>query len=74
MILFLIKCHFAYSNIIVFDYYIFKLDFNIMKKKMKMIRKMNFLRNLRELKIDLGFFEYYRKFIKDYAIIVKSLI
>ena len=35
---------------------------------------MIFLRNLRELKIDLGFFEYYRKFVKDYTIIIRLLI
>ena len=45
-----------------------------MKKKMKTIRKIILLRNLRKLKTDLNFFEYYRKFVKDYTIIIKSLI
>ena len=34
-----IKCHFIYSSIIVFDYYVFKLNLNIIKKKIKIIRK-----------------------------------
>ena len=41
---------------------------------MKTIQKMIFSKNLRKLKINLNFFEYYRKFVKDYAIIIKSLI
>ena len=45
-----------------------------MKEKMKMIRKMIFSRNLQKLKIDLNFFKYYQKFIKNYAIIIKLLI
>ena len=35
---------------------------------------MLFLRNFKELKINLDFFEYYYKFIKCYVIIIKSLI
>ena len=45
-----------------------------MKEKMKTIRKMIFSKNLRKLKTDLNFFEYYRKFVKNYTIIIKSLI
>ena len=41
-----IKCHFAYLSIIVFNYYIFKLNLNIIKEKIKIIRKITFLRNL----------------------------
>ena len=74
IILSLVKCHFAYLNIIVYYYYVFKLNLSIMKKKLKIVRKIIFSRNLRELKIDLNFFDYYQKFVKNYAIIVKSLI
>ena len=72
--LLLIKCHFVYSNITALDHHIFKLRFNTMKKKVKTIRQMIFSRNLRELKTSLDFFGYYRKFVKDYAIIIRLLI
>lgn len=45
-----------------------------MEKKVEAVRKMLFSRNLRELEIGLDFFEYYRKFVKRYAAITKSLI
>ena len=72
--LLLIKCYFVYSSIIALDHYIFKLKFNTIKKKVKTIRKITFLKNLRELKINLSFFEYYQKFIRNYTIIIKLLI
>ena len=45
-----------------------------MKKKIEIIRKMKFLRNLRKLKIKLNFFNYYRTFVNHYIVIIKSLI
>ena len=62
VILFLIKCHFAYSNIKAFEHYVNRFDFNILKKKI--IQKLKFFEILKKLKIDLNFFDYNRKFVK----------
>ena len=52
----------------------FRLNINILKKKIKIIKKIKFSRILRELTIVLKFFDYYRKFVLNYAIVVKLFI
>lgn len=56
------ECYFKYSNIKVLKHYIFKLNFNILKK-MKTIKNFRFSRIFKKLKITLNFFEYYQKFV-----------
>ena len=70
----LVKYYFVYFNIKILNYHVFKLKLNITKKKVDVIRRIKFLRNLRELKVDLRFFEYYRHFVNHYIAIVKLLI
>ena len=45
-----------------------------MEAKVDAVRKMAFPRNLRELETGLGFFGYYRKFVKNYTAIARPLI
>ena len=64
MTLFLKKCHFAYSNIQVLKHHVSRFDLNTLKKKIKTINELKFSVTLKKLKIELRFFEYYRKFVK----------
>ena len=70
----LIKCYFAYSSIKVLNHYVFRLNFNTAKKKITTIKNMIFLKNLRDLKVNLKFFDYYRFFIDYYATIARLLM
>ena len=70
----LAKYYFAYLNIKALDYYVFKLELSTTKKKVDVIRRMKFLKNLKKLKVDLEFFEYYRDFVNHYVAIVRPLI
>ena len=74
MILTLFKCHFAYFSIKVLNHHVSRLRLNTMKKKIEIIRKMKFLRNLRKLKIKLSFFDYYCTFVNHYVVITRSLM
>ena len=70
----LAKYYFAYFNIKVLNYHVFKLKLSTTKKKVDVIRRIKFLKNLRELEVDLEFFEYYRDFVNHYITIIKLLI
>ena len=70
----LIKCHFAYSNIKVLNYYVSRLNFNTTKEKIVTIKNIIFSKNLRDLKVNLKFFDYYRFFVDYYAAIAKFLM
>jgi hypothetical protein len=74
VILFLFKSHFDYSSIKVLRHHVNRLDINIMKKKMKIIKNLRFFVTLKDLKKELRFFEYYRNFVSWYSFIEKSLI
>ena len=64
--LFLKKNHFVYFNIKTLKHHVSKLKLNIFKKKTKIIKKLQFSRTLKKLKIDFEFFDYYKKvFIKS---------
>ena len=68
------KCYFAYFNIKVLNYPLLRLELNILNEKIKIIRKIKFSRSLRELKIELNFFEYDRIFVNYYVTIARSLM
>ena len=68
------KCHFAYPSITALGHHVSRLGVSTMEEKVDAVRKMSFPRNLRELETGLGFFGYYRKFVKDYAAIARPLI
>ena len=70
----LAKYYFAYFNIKVLNYHVFKLKLSTTKKKVDVIRRIKFLKNLRKLEVDLKFFEYYRDFVNYYTTIAKPLI
>ena len=70
----LVKCHFAYSNIKVLNYYVSRLNFNTTKKKITTIKNIIFSKNLRDLKMNLKFFDYYRFFVDHYAAIARFLV
>jgi hypothetical protein len=74
VIFFLFKSHFDYSSIKVLKHHVNKLNINIMKKKMKIIKNLKFFVTLKNLKKELKFFEYYRNFVSWYSFIEKSLI
>ena len=74
VILVLFKCHFVYSSIIVLDHHVSRLELSILEKKIEIIRKMSFSRNLKEFEMRLKFFDYYRFFVNHYAVIARSLV
>ena len=71
---FLKKCHFVYSSIKTFDHHVFRLGLCTLEKKIQVIKNLKFSRTFRELKIGLGFFDYYRKFVEWYVTIEKFLL
>jgi hypothetical protein len=70
----LFKSHFDYSSIKALRHHVNRLDINIMKKKIKIIKNFRFFVTLRDLKKELSFFEYYRNFVSWYSFIEKFLI
>ena len=74
IILTLFKCHFAYFSIKVLSHHVSRLRLSTMKKKIEIIRKMKFFRNLRKLKIELNFFDYYCMFVNYYVALIRSLM
>jgi len=54
------KCHFVYPSIKALGHHVFRLDLSIIKKKINAIKVTKFPRNLRDLKVRLRFFDYYR--------------
>ena len=74
VILVLSKYHFVYSSIFVLDHHISRLELSIAEKKIEIIRKMSFPRNLKELEMRLKFFDYYRFFVNHYVIIARSFV
>ena len=68
------KCHFVYFNIKALNHHVSRFKLSILSEKIKVIRKMKFSRNLRKLKIELNFFEYYRIFVDYYVAIARSLM
>ena len=74
VILTLFRCHFVYFSIKTLKHHIFRFELSTTKKKMNVIRRMKFFVNLKELEIELKFFNYYRNFVDYYAIIFKSFI
>ena len=74
VILALSKCHFVYFSIVALDHHVSRLELSIVEKKIEIIRKMSFLRNLRELEMRLRFFDYYRFFVNHYAIIARFFV
>ena len=41
----------------------------MVEEKTKAIWNLDYLRNLRDLEIELGYFRYYRKFVPYYSVI-----
>ena len=74
IVLILFKYYFAYFSIKVLSHHVSRLKLNTMKKKIEIIRKLKFFRNLRELEVELSFFNYYRTFVNHYVVIIQSLI
>ena len=68
------KCHFAYPSITALGHHVSRLGLSTMEEKVDAVRKMAFPKNLRQLETGLGFFGYYRKFVKNYAAIARPLI
>jgi hypothetical protein len=63
VILSLFKSHFDYLNIKALKHYVNKLNINIMKKKIEIIKNLKFFVILKNLKKELNFFNYYRNFV-----------
>jgi hypothetical protein len=74
VILFFFKSHFDYSNIKALRHHVNRLNINIMKKKIEIIKNLRFFVTLKNLKKELSFFEYYRNFVSWYSFIEKLLI
>jgi hypothetical protein len=68
------KSHFDYSSIKALRHHVSKLNINIMKEKIEIIKNFRFLVTLKNLKKELNFFKYYRNFVSWYSFIEKSLI
>ena len=68
------KCHFAQPSITALGHHINRLGLSTLEDKVEAIRKWNFPETLQQLETALGFFGYYRKFVKGYAAIVEPLI
>jgi hypothetical protein len=67
------KCHFAYLFIKAFGYYVLRLGLSITKEKTAVIRALKYPSDLHELELSIGFFDFYRKFVKSYAHVVRPL-
>jgi hypothetical protein len=69
----LVKYHFIYPSVKLLKHYVLRFEINTAKDKMKAIKKMRFFKKLKGLKFGIKVFNYYRKYIIYYIIIVKPL-
>jgi hypothetical protein len=63
VILSLNKCHFAYSSVKALEHHVSRLELSTLNEKTQAIRELHFSKTLRNLEIELKFFDYYRKFV-----------
>ena len=68
------KYHFTAPSIQALEYYVSRLDLNTVQEKTETIRNLKFPLFLNQLENTIGFFEYYRKFVKYYTTLNKPLI
>ncbi|MBW0492932.1 hypothetical protein O181_032647 [Austropuccinia psidii MF-1] len=67
------KCHFAYSELRVLGHVVSGLSLGIDKSKVAAVLPKQIPQTKKEMQSFLGFSEYYRQHIKDFARIPKSL-
>ena len=67
------KCHFAYSSIKTLKHYVNCFNLNNLKKT-NIIRRLMFFKILKKFKIELNFFDYYKKFVTWYIVKKRFLI
>ena len=68
------KCHFAQPSISALGHHVSRLGLSTLEDKVEAVRNWTFPETLQQLETVLGFFGYYRKFIKEYAAIVEPLV
>ena len=68
------KYHFDYPSIKVLGHHVLWLGLSTVEEKTKVIRNLDYPRNLRDLETGLGFFRYYRKFVPYYSAIAQLLL
>ena len=67
------KCRFAQPGIKALGHWVDRLGLSTMDEKVEKVRTIKFPESLQQLENGLGFFGYYRKFVKNYAGIVRPL-
>ena len=67
------KCHFAYPSVKLLGHHVSRLGISTAEDKVEAIRLKDFPTNLRQLEAGLGFFNYYRKYVANYASIADPL-
>ncbi len=67
------KYYFTYLFIKILKYYVSRLGFTTLEKKSAAVKRLAYFRSLAELESDLGFFNYYHKFVDYYIYITKPL-
>ena len=51
-----------------------QLGLGTIKEKIEVVKQMQFLRNLKGLKAELSFFNYYQKYVQQYTAIMQPLM
>ena len=69
----LAKCHFAQPGLKALGHWVDRLGLSTVDEKVEAIKCMKFPDTLSELENGLGFFGYYRKFVRNFAAISRPL-
>ena len=69
----LTKCHFVYQSVKLLEHHVSQLEISTAEDKIEVIKKMLFFKTLKQLEVEVSFFNYYRQFIHHYVVIVKLL-
>lgn len=67
------KCHFAYASIKALGHRVSRLGLATDDDKIEAVRNMELPRTLSDLETALGFFNYYRQFVRGFAYITLPL-
>jgi hypothetical protein len=73
VILIIFKCYFAYLSVRLLKHHVSRLKISTTENKITAVRKITFSNTLKELKNEIGFFNYYRNYVEYYASVIQPL-
>ena len=67
------KCHFGYDHVDLLGHHVSKDGTWVQKKQVEKVENLPNPKNVHEVRIGLGLFGYYRRFVEDFALVARPL-